>query len=106
LTLVDGFQIRFQFHDNFHFDPANLAGSDGYVIDNVALSCHCVLELTNESVTSTEVHESPCRIHAGPTYSIKGTRDLTLSSPQGVVLRNGFSVYPGGSFRAGNDPAP
>ena len=32
LTLVDGFQLRFQFYDNFSFNPGNLGGSDGYWI--------------------------------------------------------------------------
>ena len=44
LTLTDGFQIRFNFYDNFHFDPTNLGGSDGYAIDNVTLTCPCVTD--------------------------------------------------------------
>ncbi len=105
LTLVDGFQIRFQFEDNFSFNPGNLSGSDGYAIDNVALTCGCSLELTADTVTNTVVHDTPCVIYAGPDYTVMGGGDLTLSSPQGIVLRGGFAVD-GGIFSADNDPGP
>ena len=104
LTLVDGFQVRFQFSDNYSFNPTNLAGSDGYVIDNVALSCACSLELTGARVSTTVVHDTPCVIYAGPSYEVEDGGDLTLSSSQAVVLRNGFSVLQNGSLRADNDP--
>jgi uncharacterized repeat protein (TIGR01451 family) len=59
LALVDGFQIRFQFYDNFSFNPDLLTGSDGYVIDNVALTCICApLELSNTTVETTVVESS------------------------------------------------
>ena len=104
LTLDDGFQVRFQFSDNYSFNPSNLAGSDGYVIDNVALSCACSLELTGDVVSTTVVHDTSCVIYAGPSYEVDGDGDLALSSSQMVVLRNGFSVLANGSFRAENVP--
>ncbi len=106
LTLVDGFQIRFQFYDNVSFDPGYLDGSDGYAVDNVALTCVCSMVLDNDSVTTTVVENSPCEIHAGPAYTVTGTGDLTLGSPAGVVLRDGFSVLSGGTLSADNDPVP
>ena len=104
LALVDGFQVRFQFYDNFAFNPGYLDGSDGYAIDNVALSCSCLLELSGEEISSTVTHDSPCWIQAGPSYTVSGDGDLTLSSPQGVLLRDGFAVYSGGTLRVDNDP--
>lgn len=33
------FQIKFQFYDNFGFNPANVGAGDGYALDDLALSC-------------------------------------------------------------------
>ena len=96
LTLTDGFQIRFQFNDNFPFNPGNLGGSDGYAIDNVSLTCDCIYELTSDTVSTPTVEQSACTIYVGPSYTVDGTGVLTLRSPQGVVLRDGFSVLTDG----------
>lgn len=39
LTLTDRFQIKFNFYDNFPFNPVSLTGGDGYAIDDVVLTC-------------------------------------------------------------------
>ena len=100
LTLTDGFQIRFQFNDNFPFNPGNLGGSDGYAIDNVSLTCDCTYELSSDTISgpTPTIEQSPCTIYAGPSYTVDGTGVLTLRSPQGIVLRDGFSVLLGGAL--------
>jgi uncharacterized repeat protein (TIGR01451 family) len=106
LTLTDGFQIRFQFYDNFPFNPGNLGGSDGYAIDNVSLTCGCTYELTSDTVTGPTpvVEQSSCTIYAGPSYTVAASGILTLRSPQAIVLRDGFSVLTGGELTMENAP--
>ena len=104
LSLTDGFQIRFQFSDNWTFIPGNPAGGDGYLIDNVSLSCDCTHELMNMTVSGPTpvLEESPCVILAGPDYTVDRTGILTLRSAQRVALRSGFSVLTGGQLTVEN----
>lgn len=65
----------------------------------------CTIVLQNQSVTTTDVHESCYAILAGPSYHLDTSADVTLRAAVKVVFRNGFTVGAGARLAAGLDPA-
>ena len=90
LTLTADFQIRFQFHDNARFAPEFAFVSDGYAIDNVALSCTSTLTVTKAGSGSGTVTSSPGAIDCGGTCTdqfAQGTEvTLTPAAAAGSVF--------------------
>ncbi len=59
-----------------------------------------ILELQNQSISSTQTFEACDTIFAGPNLTIEPTGNATLHAGQRVVLRSGFRVKSGAVFRA------
>jgi uncharacterized protein YkwD len=73
--------------------------------DTIVLNATCphpdTIDLSGETVTTTQVHEACTQINAGPAYAVMSPGDVTLDAPT-VVLKNGFSVGSGGQLVAGS----
>ncbi len=124
LTLTDGFQVRFNFYDNFSFNPSNLGGSDGYAIDNVALTCACTsdadcddgdfcngAETCNLSNGTCQAGSDPCDDGVSCTVdSCNETLDTCGNVADDAVCDNGLfcdgveTCDPVQDCQAGSDP--
>lgn len=62
------------------------------------------LDISAQTVSSTETFEACDTISAGDGFEVGPTGDVTFLAGNQVVLRDGFSVASGGSFTAGVDP--
>ena len=61
------------------------------------------LVLTDDTVTTTEVHEACGSITAGTNYHVGSGGDVTFEARDEIVLENGSSVGDGGSLTASLD---
>jgi uncharacterized protein YkwD len=71
--------------------------------DTIVLSATCTadyIDLHDQTVTTTEIHDACIRITAGPNYVVDDHGDVTCHAPT-VVLKNGFRVLSGARFAAG-----
>jgi hypothetical protein len=59
-----------------------------------------ILELHNQSISSTQTFEACDTIFAGANLTIEPSASVTLHAGKKVVLRSGFRVKPGAVFRA------
>ena len=77
----------------------------GFYIDDVLVSaagCQVAenLELQNQSIVSTQTHEACDTVFAGSNLTIEPSGNVTLHAGKRVVLRSGFLVRPGATFKA------
>ncbi|MFQ5859166.1 MAG: carboxypeptidase-like regulatory domain-containing protein [Anaerolineae bacterium] len=56
------------------------------------------LELSNQTIITTELVEACDTLSVGPNLTVSPTGDLTLRSGGTVILKNGFSVQSGGKL--------
>lgn len=63
------------------------------------------LDLSNITVTSTETYGACDTLTAGPFFAVVAPGDATFEAGNSIVLKNGFSVGLGASFRAIINPA-
>lgn len=72
--------------------------------DTIILAASCTadyIDLHDQTVATTEVHDACIRITAGPSYVVDDPGDVTCRAPA-VVLKNGFRVLAGALFTAGS----
>lgn len=68
-------------------------------------NCAPFLNLANDIVTSQSVHSACGEISVGPNYFVLDTGKLFLQTTSNIVFESGFSVFKGGSLRAGPPPS-
>jgi hypothetical protein len=62
------------------------------------------LDLTGETVTTTEIYQGCPSITAGPDFTIASPGDVTFQASEWIALSNGFSVETGAALTAIIDP--
>ncbi len=75
----------------------------GFYVDDVEVFSLCVdpdLNLTNQTITTTEVFETCGRITASTDFVVGSGGDVTFHAGTKVVLGSGFKVLLGGTFKA------
>ncbi len=91
-------------------------GADRYVYDLLSrvgeaqvevphAGCGQVTLVQGKTDTTTKTYQSCGTVQAGPSYTVGGTGNVTLTAGHEVVFASGFSVASGGRLAAGVDPA-
>ncbi len=67
--------------------------------------CGQLLVVQGKTDTTTRTYQSCGTVQAGPSYTVGGTANVTLTAGHRVALASGFSVASGGHLAVGVDPA-